>query len=292
MELEIIRSIQSISNQFLDTIFKVITFLGDQYVFIALAVVIYWFIDKKKGFKLVFVFLLSTAFTSVFKTIIKRPRPFKEDPTLLIGTETHGYSFPSGHSQAIAVETSFLYDEYGKKKSWVKYVLLSLLILVPFSRVYLGQHYPTDVLAGVILGIGMFILGSYLFKQMKDKEDLFGLGLGLIFLITLIILSFLKLDYDKYKDLFVGCAGFIGFSIGYFLEKKYVKFDVKNHSIKKTIVTLVIGLTGIILIQFGLKEVLPKGVLVLDGLRYLLLGLYATVGTLFICSKVVKNNDL
>ncbi|NLK12658.1 MAG: phosphatase PAP2 family protein [Candidatus Phytoplasma sp.] len=291
MELEIIRSIQSISNQFLDTVFKMITFLGDQYVFIGLAVVIYWFIDKKKGFKLVFVFLLSTAFTSVFKTIIKRPRPFIEDSTLSIGTKTHGYSFPSGHSQAITVETSFLYDEYGKKKSWVKYGLLSLLILVPFSRVYLGQHYPTDVIAGVILGIVMFILGSYLFKQMKDKEDLFGLGLGLIFLIILIILSFLKLDYDKYKDLFVGCAGFIGFSIGYFLEKNYVKFDVKNQSIKKTIITLVIGLTGIILIQFGLKELFPKGHLVLDGVRYLLLGLYATVGTLFICSKVVKHSD-
>lgn len=291
MELDIIRAIQNISNEFIDTIFKIITFIGDQYVFIGIAILIYWFIDKKKGFKLVFVFLLSTAVTSVVKTIVKRPRPFEKDPTVLIGEKTHGYSFPSGHSQAIAVESSFLISEYGKKKPWLKYLMLTLLILVPFSRVYLGQHYITDVIAGVLLGIGMFILGSYLFDKMKDQEHIYGLILGAVFLVTLISLSFFNLSYDTYKDLYVGCSGFIGFSVGYYLEKKYIGFNVKNNTLKNIALKLLIGLTGVVLIQFGLKAVLPKGDLLIDGFRYLLLGLYATCGTLFIAKQVIKEND-
>src|SRR5690606_23417162 len=105
-ELDIIRMIQAIRNGFLDTVMELLTELGDQMVFIGIAIFLYWFIDKKIGFKLVFVFIFSAVTNEILKGLITRNRPYVEDPSLGVGEPTHGYSFPSGHAQNIAVEST------------------------------------------------------------------------------------------------------------------------------------------------------------------------------------------
>src|SRR5690554_1702793 len=100
-EIEIVRFIQGMRSPFLDTLMQILTEFGDQLVFIAIALIIYWFFNKRIAFKLVFVFISSAIANELLKGIFARNRPYVEDPSLGVGTLTHGYSFPSGHAQKI-----------------------------------------------------------------------------------------------------------------------------------------------------------------------------------------------
>lgn len=88
----------------------------------------------------------------ILKHLIARPRPFMELETLipLIPTQS-GFSFPSGHT-ASSFAASFVYLR-GAPMKWAKIVFPLLAVLMGLSRLYVGVHYPTDVLGGMLLGI-------------------------------------------------------------------------------------------------------------------------------------------
>ena len=98
----------------------------------------------------------STAVTALvnvgIKHLIKRSRPFKKYPNFISVRTASGYSFPSGHTSSAFATASALSRAYSK---W--YVVAPSLLWasgVGYSRMYLGVHYPTDVLAGAVLGAG------------------------------------------------------------------------------------------------------------------------------------------
>ena len=211
MDLEIVKALQLLRNPVLDWFFYIVTQIGDQYVFIAIAVIIYWTIDKKYAHMFVFAFMTSAIVNSSLKEIFKRQRPF-----YLEGVEseehwnTDGYSFPSGHAQAAGVLGYTAYDASKKtKKNWIWYVGIAIMVLVPLSRVYLGQHYLSDVLVGVVLA---FFISHFTFKlvrNMKDKEH--------IYTVMLIPLFVILLFFVKNHDLYIAAGGFIGFASGYYI---------------------------------------------------------------------------
>src|SRR5690606_36538108 len=114
IELDIIRIIQSIRSGWLDSIMIILTELGDQLVFIALVAALYWFVDKKIAFKMTFAFIMSSITNELLKGVVGRNRPFVEDSSLGVGEPTSGYSFPSGHAQNIAAESTILYQNFNK----------------------------------------------------------------------------------------------------------------------------------------------------------------------------------
>ncbi len=284
LEKEIIYGLQQLSNPVLDFIFQMITHLGDQYVLILLVAVFYWLINKRSAFKLVFTYIFSASLNELIKGFVNRTRPYEEADIRSIGPKTHGSSMPSGHSQASSVISSILYLEYRKKIPWLKWVLLANLILVPLSRMYLGQHYLTDVLVGVIIGVGISIVMSYLVDKMGKFEYVYGLILALILTVYAIIMK--DKAYADVKNVFVAAGGFTGFAVGYTIDKLWVDYDKKPY--KWTyLYRMLLGIVGILLLYFGLKMMLPKSSLWADYFRYMAIGLWATCGvyTLF---KVLK----
>ncbi len=115
-------------------------------------------------------FLTAAVVTEGIKFTVRRPRPYIGYPDELIPVKTTiGYSFPSGHtSLTFAVATSL-------SLSCPKWYVVAPSMLwatgVAFSRLYLGVHYPSDVLTGMLVGTASAFAGYWLSKKLVDKSD-------------------------------------------------------------------------------------------------------------------------
>ena len=164
--LEFIRHVQSFSSPALTAVIRGITFLGNPEFSILIILLFAWCFDEKKGFRLGLLLGLSTGLNYVIKDALKVPRPYEVDSSLRIMTE-NDYATPSGHTQNSAILWPFLAKNINalqkRKYNALKLGLAFVFpLLIGFTRVYLGVHYPSDVLAGWSIGF-LFVLCEFVF---------------------------------------------------------------------------------------------------------------------------------
>lgn len=137
-------------------------------VFWALVVVFLFIFGKKKGKKtavlIIIIMIILIPIGSLSKQVIERPRPVIPESDFLIAADSE-YAFPSGH--AIMVSAGAVISLTLYRNSNLELVISTLLMteaaMVCFSRIYVGGHYPLDVLAGILLGTGVSFL--FIWKQ-------------------------------------------------------------------------------------------------------------------------------
>lgn len=167
-DVSILLWIQEILRSDTMTVFwKAITWLGDGGKIWILSAVILLLCKKTRqtGFLVLLALLICNIATNdIFKEIFKRPRPFQSIDTLVPLIQKPGsYSFPSGHTSS-SFCAAFVYF----KKLPGKCAVLALLLaaMIAFSRIYLGVHYPSDILGGVILAYIVSIVVCHIeFKE-------------------------------------------------------------------------------------------------------------------------------
>lgn len=177
--IEVIRTVQNFSSPFLNEIMKIFTD-ASTYGFVVFIIGLYlWCIDYKKGLHLAYAAAFTSGLNGGIKRILKIPRPFTHAPEIMLKS-IGGFSTPSGHSSisAFIYPAVLFYKPFREnlakdaqsaktQKSGSALVKIKipaaivLPLLVGFSRVYLGVHYPTDVLLG--WGLGAFIFLSMMF---------------------------------------------------------------------------------------------------------------------------------
>lgn len=153
--------------------FRYVTELGDTFVYLIIILFVF-FTTKKYDITLQVIGNVAGAFiiNFIFKNIFMRARP-----SILASTLEKGFSFPSGHSAvSAAVYIYLLYLILKKCKytwiKWISVVLLPLLIAsIGISRVYLGVHYITDVIAGFLLGISFTMVYIYVTNKYVKKSQ-------------------------------------------------------------------------------------------------------------------------
>ncbi len=264
MELNIIKAIQSIRNGFFDAFFEGVTILGEEMVFILLFSIAYWCYNKRESIKFIFIFLLSTVLNLSLKEIINRDRPIGLEGVFSLREQTAtGQSMPSGHTQGATTFYYYIMRYFNKKWLWI---VGSIIIgLVGVSRVYLGVHWPTDVLVAIVLGIGMVYLGSWIFKEIKEY---------MMYVMIIVANTALILFFSE--DLLTVTALVTGASIGLIVETRWVNFSEKAR-LKTQIIKVLIGILGVVVIKEGIKLFTPDIYLV-DYIRYTLLGLWVSAG--------------
>ena len=261
MELEILRSIQSIANPFLDILFQLITMCGEQIVLISIIAVIYWALDKKFGEYIAYSVLTSVLLNNTIKDIFKMKRPIGEKGIRTLREQTAtGYSFPSGHTQ----NASSFYGAMAiyLKKRVMHIIATIMIILVGFSRLYLGVHYPKDVIVGGILGVLTSLICYKLYNKFENKM--------LLYVITFVIFI-PALTFAHSADFIKGMGTYLGFIIGIYIEKKYVNFSVEGSTGNK-IIRVLLGILILLTLQVGLKVLLPSAT-IFSFIRYLLISL-------------------
>lgn len=278
-EYSVMMAIQSISDfggGIMDTVFAVFTFFGEESFLLIAVFAIYWCIDKKLGEYLLLSLFTSISLNGLIKDIVRRPRPFLTEAfddmryvkvnNIFVDTETLGksFSFPSGHSQCSG--GFFTSIALWLKKRWVSVFAVIMIAAVMASRVYLGVHFPSDVLVGAVLGIASSMLCFCLFKRFYAYKILLFAAVVLLSLSTL----FLTPSADTVKTIGVG----IGAVCGLMVDVKITNFTVDG-TISKRILRLFCGAALIFTIRLGLKIIFPQKVF-FDGLRYAIVGFVAT----------------
>lgn len=169
MEYNILMSIQGIRNDFLDGFFSTVTHFADSGIgWILIALVLCAF-KKTRDTGIPMIISLAVGFiigNLIMKNAFARTRPFDfyEFNSLLI-SKPKDYSFPSGHTLTSFEGAFSVFFSY--KKSGTALIVLALMIA--FSRLYLFVHYPTDVLAGMVLGIFIAFAVNRSYKTIKNK---------------------------------------------------------------------------------------------------------------------------
>ena len=274
-----------------DFFFATVTHLGEETFFLALAILFYWCISKRQGYYILFTGLVGTVINQFLKILCRIPRPWIIDqnfkPVGAAIEEATGYSFPSGHTQNVA-GTYGCIGRYNRQR-WLKITCLVIILLVAFSRMYLGVHTPLDVL--VSLGIALVVIFGlyYVVYQGFDKPKRIYIACAALLLAAIANLLFVTLypfpaDVDAVnlangqKTAWQMLALAIGLCIIYPLDRHYIKFETKAVWWAQ-IIKLVIGVGLVLAVRMGLKAPLNAlfGVNVGAGVRYFLIVVVAGI---------------
>jgi membrane-associated phospholipid phosphatase len=165
------------------------TFTGTAEFFLLIMPAIYWCWDSRLGLRIGLATLISLAVNLILKVVFHEPRPYWVDPQVRLLTEPESsFGVPSGHAQNSVIIWGLLAAYLNRPWSWL--AAIAIIVFTGLSRVYLGVHFPTDVLAGWILGV--VILGLFLTFEGRLTTGLKDLSepaqIGLMFAISVAII--------------------------------------------------------------------------------------------------------
>ena len=274
--IEFIKTIRQIESPGLTALMKIISFFGSGYFFTPIILFIFWCIDEKKGLRMGVLILVSAWINSFLKSLFRHPRPFNIEPSLGLATVS-GYGFPSGHAQMsfiffilAAVWFGHLFTEkkpmvFIQRIHFRRIILRAftsfIILAIGFTRLYLGVHFPTDVLAGWLLGSVIlavwFIPGPFLTERLVAA----GIRAQNISVAAAALIMNGLLPADRTIP-----AAFLGFCIGYNMMKQRFPFSAKvkaggtnekSAGIKILFFRCLVGFAGMAVLFLALTLVLP-----------------------------------
>ncbi len=262
--MEFLYFLEKLRNPVFDFIFSLITRVGEETVFLVVALIFFWCVSKREGYYMLISGLVGTVINQALKLICKIPRPWVKDPNFTIVESAKeaatGYSFPSGHTQNVS--TTFGSMGRYSKRTWVRIASVVVIALVAFSRMYLGVHTPLDVgvslLIGAILVFGLYPLFSSeerfnkLMPYIAVASALLSLGL----LLFVFLMPEAGVDPHNLESGRENAATLFGCTLAlipvYFIDKKYIKFETDGAWYAQ-IIKLVLGLLGVLVIKVLFK---------------------------------------
>jgi membrane-associated phospholipid phosphatase len=292
--LNLIRQVQSWANPPLTGFMLGITWLGSAAAYLVLIPFIYWCVDEKKGFQLGLAILISAWLNLSFKYLLNQPRPFFPgyDPSVGMIPEKLG-GFPSGHAQNALV--MWLITASWIKRKWAYAAAGLIILLVSFSRIYLGVHFPTDILGGWALG-GL-VCGCF---ALKDRLGLLLENAGpRAQMITIAAVSFIMILYRPGEELLMPGGILLGMGAGYLLNGRYTGFrsSVPPAGAKYLIMSgrFVLGIAVTVLIFALMRKIIPairgsSSFLIICFALFGLIGLWVSAGApwLFCAARLAE----
>lgn len=259
---------------FFDIFFGIITAFGEEMVMFIVLPIFYWAVNKELAQIGAVAGFATMTLNGVIKDVCQVERPISNEAIRFVEIDNFfvdtvhlkegSYSFPSGHSQTSSVIMFSIASYYNKKKLWIIGSIMVLLVMM--SRLYLGVHWPMDVLVGALLGL---ISAVFFYKLLIKKNEDIRIKIYFIVAFICIIALFFANKSDTYKS--IGAS--FGFATGALFERKFVNFNPKEGTLLKKIIRCVIGLIFVGGIKIGLKPLfaLIGNHFILDFFRYMIL---------------------
>lgn len=282
--------LQSIRNPILDGFFALITHLGEETFFLVIAILFFWCVNKRDGYFILLTGLVGTVINQLAKLFFRIPRPWVLDPNFDIvesaRAEATGYSFPSGHTQNIA-------GTYGtiaaaKPKKWKSILCVAIILLVAFSRMYLGVHTPLDVIVSLLVAFGLIMLLRPVFKTEESFHKLMPVVVVCSVIVSLGFFGYVlwvsgdtTLDSANYNSALKNACTLLGCTMAlipvYVIDRKVINFRTDGRWYAQ-LIKLALGLGGVLLIKSGLSSPLVAifgNEYVARAVRYFLIVMFA-----------------
>lgn len=198
---------------------------GEELLMILVMGFFYWGYDKEVGKLLGRNICAELVFNPMLKNAALRLRPYMANPEIrclkpvdasadVMDLAAQGYSFPSGHSSNAAAAYGTVGRAY--QKTWVRVLAVLIPLLVGVSRFCLGVHYPTDVLAGWLLGVVILFFTPWFIGKFKRRW---------VPCLILLIAMLPGWFYCRSNDFYTGYGMTVGFFLADLFEEKYVRFQ-------------------------------------------------------------------
>ena len=239
------------------------SFLGEEILCIAVMGFVYWGLDKRKGERIGAAIMLVNVSIGMLKNVFARLRPWAAREDIRLLREVDGFSFPSGHSANCTALYPTTAWEY-KKNRVLTVLAVAIPLLCGLSRCYVGAHWPTDVVVGWLVGLGIFALVEAVLPKFSSKYAFYGL---------MIAIGTVGLFYCKTTDYFNGYGMLIGFTLGLRFEEKHTRFENTASPLLAAVRTVVGGalyfaLSAAIKAFLSIFRVQGFGGLLLRSVRY------------------------
>lgn len=285
-------------TDFTQSLFQTVTEFGQQTILIVLICICFWCINKELAFQAGFTFCLSGTLVQGMKIIFRIPRPWVLDPEFepvqsAVKAAT-GYSFPSGHTQSAAAIYGTL--GYKTKKKWLRILCYAAVLLIGFSRMFLGVHTPKDVLVALLVSVLCILVVEKLLKSSKSKGQKYPVALLTAVSVAAVVLSLYGyiisakgIVSSAYAyDCAATTGAALGFVAGYLLEEHFLCFEPRQ-KMPVQIGKCVIGLVLLVVLEKGLKYLFATTMFWIGAQNFLLI-LFITFGYPFLFDKLLQHS--
>lgn len=287
--MEILYLFEKIRVPILNEFMLLITRFGEETAFLVVALILFWCVDKYRGYYVLSVGFVGTITSQFMKLWFRIPRPWVQDENFTILEQAKegasGYSFPSGHSQT-AVGT-FGGIAYTTKNRLVRLFAIAIAVLVPISRMYIGVHTPLDVIVGSAISIVLiFVLKPFVFGKEGKNIPILLAAMTLLSVGYLLFVEFYSFPADVdaenlasgTKNAYTLLGALTGFLVVYIVDEKWLNFSTKAVWWAQ-VLKVVIGLVLVLAVKSGLKS--PLNMLLGEAIgraaRYFLLVIVAGI---------------
>jgi membrane-associated phospholipid phosphatase len=301
------------------------SFLGSEDFFMLVLPALYWSVDAALGLRVGVILLVGSSLNDMLKLAFHGPRPYWFSTKIQAFASETAFGLPSGHAQSAVGVWGMLASQIRKRWAWV--VALLLMLLVGLSRIYLGVHFPTDVLLGWLVGAVILWLvlrlwepvAAWLKKLSLGRQILEAFALSLL-LIVLALIPYFFLQSSGWQvpaawlqnaaqnlpggeapnptslsGLFSTTGTLFGLLAGLAWLNKRGGYHTRGSGWQR-ILRYVAGVVGVLVIRYGLKAIFPEGegwlVLVFQYVRYAAIGAWVSAGAplLFFALKLAQKD--
>ena len=258
-------ALQQLRTPALYAFFRFITDLHGDNFYLFIFPLLYWCLDKRLATRLAYLFFFGYDFSNGFlKDLLHTPRP--SDPRLQVLVTETSYAFPSGHAQGSLIFWGYL--ALAVRRVWFWIAAVVLVLLISFSRLYLGIHFPQDVVGGLLIGLVVLVLFTWLEPRISPIVArwpwLQQIAVGA--LLPLLIFFAARSDASA-RALGLLC----GAGIALPLEARNVRFAVGGSFVQR-LLRFLVGFVVVLIFYLGLSALLPRTD-IMRFIRYTIVGI-------------------
>ncbi len=289
-------------------IMQFFSFIATDEFFMLVMPILYWCVDTVIGMRVGVVILMSSSVVDIIKMLCRFPRPYWIFSKVQAFAQETTFGLPSGHTQKAVAIWGTLATTY--KKTWLWILSIFMIIMVAISRLYLGVHFLSDVMIGLLITILFIVIYMKLetpVVQWAKKQSLWTIAIVslIVTIIPVLVIAVIRnantdwqipatwlvegIDPFNMEGILTINGILFGMLIGYAWLHRAGGFEVKG-SPGQLILRYLLGVAGILAIRYGLKFIFPETTDLLGNslrfIRYGVIGLWLTALAPFLFIKL------